>query len=337
MFEVHWRGPEAPRDGYMKRREFIGLVGSAAAWPLTARAQEATRVRLIGAIPLGPNYYKAFRKSLNELGWIEGRNIRTDNRNIGGAALRIRADVDELVALAPEVILGAGTEVTTALQQATRSIPIVFVHVADPVSAGLVQSLAYPGGNLTGFTASETSIGGKWLEVLTEIAPRVSQVLVLIDAQNPTWSFHLASIEAAAPSFRVRLTTAHVRNSAEVDRAIQSFGGTPNGGLILLPSLLIRDAVEQIIALMNKYALPTICSFPPFVTRGVLVSYSSDWIDLYRRAASYVDRILKGQKPADLPVQQPIKYELIINLRSAKAIGLEVAPSLLARADEVIE
>jgi len=320
----------------MRRREFIALVGGAVVtWSPTVRAQKGGRLRLIGAIPLGPSYGKAFRESLDALGWTDGRNIRIDFRYVTGDASRIRADVAELVALAPEVILSAGTETTTALQQTTRAVPIVFVHVADP--AGMVQSLAHPGGNLTGFTSHESSIGGKWLEVLKEIAPRVSQVLVIVDPQNSTWPLHIQTIEAAAPSFSVQLTATHVRNAADIERAIGAFAGKRDAGVIILPSLLIRDEGEQIIALTTKHRLPSICSFRPFVTSGLLVSYSSDWLDLYRRAASYVDRILKGEKPGDLPVQQPLKYELIINLKTAKAIGVEVPPSLLARADEVIE
>ena len=322
----------------MRRREFISLVGSmTAAWPLAARAQQAARVRLIGAIPLGPSYGKAFRESLDKLGWTDGRNIRIDFRYVSGDTSRIRADVTALVALAPEVILSAGTETTTALQQTTHAIPIVFVHVADPIAAGLVPSLAHPGGNVTGFTSHESSIGGKWLEVLKEIAPRVTQVLVLVDPQDTTWPMHLQTIESAASSYPVQLTTTHVRNAPDIERAIQTFAEKPGGGVIILPSLLIRDEGEQIIALTNKHRLPAICSFRPFVTTGLLVSYSADWLDLYRRAASYVDRILKGGRPADLPVQQPFKYELIINLNTAKAIGVDVPPSLLARADEVIE
>ena len=322
----------------MRRREFIGLVGGAVAWPLGAHAQQVVRIRLIGAIPLGPNYGNAFRESLDKLGWIEGRNVRSEYRYVsGGDASRIRADVAELVSLAPEVILSAGTETTLALQQATRTVPIVFVHVADPLSAGLVQSLAHPGGNLTGFTSHESSIGGKWLEVLKEIAPQVTQVLVLVDPQNATWPMHLKTIEAAARSLPVQLIVTHVRNAPDIEHAIESLAGTVNVGVIILPSLLIRDEGEQIVALTNKHRIPAICSFRPFVTSGLLVSYSADWLDLYRRAASYVDRILKGETPAGLPVQQPVKYELVINLKTAKAIGVEVPLTLLARAEEVIE
>ncbi len=319
----------------MRRREFIGLVGSAAAWPAAAQVQKGDHTRLIGAIPLGPSYAKTFREGLAGLGWADGRNIRIDIRYVSGDAARIRADVAELVALAPEVILSAGTETTTALQQTTSSIPIVFVHVDDPT--GMLQSLARPGRNVTGFTSHKSSIGAKWLEVLKEIAPRVSEVMVLIDPQNSTWPMHLKTIEAAAPLLPVQLTATHVRTAVDIERAIQSLAGKPSAGVIILPSLLIRDEGEQIIALTNKHRVPAICSFRPFVTSGLLVSYSADWLDLYRRAASYVDRILKGEKPGDLPVQQPRKYELIINLKTARTIGVEVPPSLLARADEVIE
>lgn len=319
----------------MRRREFIGLLGGAATWPLPVRAKPADRVRVVGAIPLGPSYGKVFHDSLEALGWTEGRNVRIEYRYVSGNDARIRADVAALVAAGPEVILSAGTETTTALQQTTSAIPIVFVDVADP--SGIVQSLAHPGSNVTGFTSHESSIGGKWLEVLKEIAPRVTEVMVLIDPQNSTWPMHFKTIEAAAPLVPVQLTATHVRTAIDIERAIQSLVGKPSAGVIILPSLLIRDEGEQIIALTNKHRVPAICSFRPFVTSGLLVSYSADWLDLYRRAASYVDRILKGEKPGDLPVQQPRKYELIINLKTARAIGVEVPPSLLARADEVIE
>ena len=320
----------------MRRREFIvGLSGASLTWSPAVRAQKAGRIRLIGAIPLGPSYAKAFRESLEALGWTDGRNARIEFRYVSGDASSIRADVAELVALAPEVILSAGTETTTALQQASHTIPIVFVHVADP--AGMVQSLAQPGGNLTGFTSHESSIGGKWLEILKEIAPRVDEVMVLVDPQNSTWEMHLKTIEAAAPSFGVQVTAKHVRNAVQIRSAIGSLAGKQEVGVIALPSLLVRDEGEQIIALTSKHRVPAICSFRPFVISGLLVSYSADWFDLYRRAASYVDRILKGEKPANLPVQQPIKYELIINLKTAKELDLTVPRTLLARADEVIE
>jgi putative ABC transport system substrate-binding protein len=321
----------------VKRRDFLAIVGHMAiVWSPDALAQQTSRVRRVAAVPLGPAHAKAFSDGLAELGWTEGRNINTELRYVGGTTDQIHGEVAKLVALAPEVILSGGTETTIALQRITHTIPVVFVHVADPISAGLVQNLVQPGGNLTGFTAQESSIGAKWLEVLKEIAPNIGDVLVLVDPQNPTWREHLATIEAAAPSLRVQITATQVRTPAQVARAIETFAAKPNAGAIILPSLLLRDESEQIIALTNKHRLPAICWLRPFVTNGFLVSYSSDWPDLYRRAAAYVDRILRGEKPANLPVQHPVKYELVINLKAANAMGVKVPPSLLARADEVI-
>jgi putative ABC transport system substrate-binding protein len=305
-------------------------------WPPQALAQQ-TGPRRVAVVALGPAHAKAFRDGLAQLGWIEGQNIHTEYRYVSGTADQIHDEVAKLVALAPEVILSGGTETTTALRQITHTIPIVFVHVADPILAGLVQSLVQPGGNLTGFTAQESSIGAKWLEILKEIAPNIGDVLVLVDPQNPTWREHLETIQAAAPSLRVQITATQVRTSVEVAHAIETFAAKANAGAIILPSLLMRDESEQIIALTNKHRLPAICWLRPFVTNGFLVSYSSDWPDLYRRAATYIDRILKGEKSANLPVQHPVKYELVINLKAANAMGVKVPPSLLARADEVIE
>ena len=322
----------------MRRREFLTfLSGAAVPWSSMARAQQANRVRFIGVVPLGPAHANAFSDSLHKLGWIEGQNIRTEYRYVSGSANRIRDEVAKLASLAPEVIVSGGTEITSALQQVTRSIPIVFVHVADPISAGLVSDSVQPGGNLTGFTAQESSIGAKWLEILKEIAPEIADVMVLVDPQNPTWRGHLDEIEAAASFLRVQITATQVRSAAEIDAAIEGFARKPRAGAIILPSLLVRDEGERIIALTNKHRLPAICSFSPLVRSGLLVSYNADWFDLYRRAAVYVDRILKGAKPGNLPVQPPIKYELIINLRTANAIGVQLPPSILARADEVIE
>jgi putative ABC transport system substrate-binding protein len=311
--------------------------GVASLWPLETLAQRPGRIRRVAAVPLGPAHAKAFREALDKLGWTEGQNVRTEYLYASGTADRIHDEVTKLLAFAPEVVLSGGTETTTALQQITRTIPIVFVHVADPIAAGLVRSLAQPGGNLTGLTAQESSIGAKWLEVLKEIAPNIADVLVIIDPQNPTWREHLETIQTAASSLRVQITAKQTRTPTEVTQAIEGYAGKPNAGAIILPSLLARDAGEQIIALTNHHRLPAICGFRPFVTSGFLVSYSSDWLDLYRRAASYVDRILRGEKPANLPVQHPAKYELAINLRAANAMGVKVPPSLLARADEVVE
>jgi putative ABC transport system substrate-binding protein len=285
--------------------------------------------------PAAQAYVRALRQGLEQLGWIEGRNIRVDYRWASGD--RLKAEVAEMVELAPDVILCGATQLTGEFQQKTRTIPIVFVHVADPVAGGLVESLARPGGNITGFTAYESSIGEKWLEVLKEIAPRLTQVAVLVDPQNPTWMMHVPTMEKAAPLFAVQLTAVHVRDAAEIERSINSFAARPNTGLIVLPSVMNSDQRELITTLAAKNRMPAIYALRAFVASGGLAYYSSDWVDLYRRAASYIDRILKGAKPADLPVQQPTKFELAINLKTAKALGLDVPPSILARADEVIE
>jgi putative ABC transport system substrate-binding protein len=242
-----------------------------------------------------------------------------------------------MVDLTPDVILCGGTQLTEILRQKTRAIPIVFVHVADPIAGGLVQSLARPDNNITGFTAYDSSIGEKWLEALKKIAPRLTQVLVLADPQNPTWMLHVPTMEKVAPSFAVQLTTVHVRSPEEIERAIDAFVATPNAGMIVLPSVMTGDQRDLIINLASKHRMPAIYALRAFVSSGGLIYYSSDWADLYRRAASYVDRILKGAKPGDLPVQQPVKFELIINLKTAKAFDLTVPPTLLALADEVIE
>jgi putative ABC transport system substrate-binding protein len=330
---------------FIRRRELITLLGGAvAAWPLAARAQQPDQVRRIGVFTSGAEsdpsaqaYVRALRHGLEKLGWIEGRNIRADYRWASGDVTRLRADAAEMVDLTPDVILCGGTQLTEILRQNTRAIPIVFVHVADPIAGGLVQSLARPDDNITGFTAYDSSISEKWLEVLKKIAPRLTQVLVLVDPQNPTWMLHVPTMEKVAPSFAVQLTTVHVRSPEEIERAIDAFAATPNAGMIVLPSVMTGDQRDLIINLASKHRMPAIYALRAFVSSGGLIYYSSDWADLYRRAASYVDRILKGAKPGDLPVQQPVKFELIINLKTAKALGLTVPPTLLALADEVIE
>jgi putative tryptophan/tyrosine transport system substrate-binding protein len=327
------------------RRQFITLFGgAAAAWPLAVRAQQAERMRRIALIPLGATsdpeaqaYVGALRQSLDKLGWIEGQNSRIDVRWVSDDVGRMQVDVAAALSLAPDVIVCGGTPVTEELRQKTRTIPIVFVNVADPLAGGLVQSLAHPGGNVTGFTAYESSIGGKWVELLREIAPRVNQMLVLVDPQNPTSNFHVPTIQATAQTFGVQLTAAYAHNPAEIGRAIDAFAGTPNAGMIALPSPFAQTHRELIIALAAKHRLPAIYANRSYVTSGGLMSYSSDWVDQYRQAASYVDRILKGALPADLPVQAPTKYELVLNLKTAKALGLDVPLFLQQRADEVIE
>src|SRR5262245_39438866 len=328
----------------MNRREFTTLLGGAATWPLAARAQQPERMRRVAVFPLGAEgdpeaqaYVRALRHGLEKLGWIDGQNIRIDSRWASGGAGRMQANVEGALALVPDVIVAGGTQVTGELRQKTRTIPIVFVYVADPLAAGLVESLAHPGGNATGFTAAESPIGGKWMELLKEMAPRVSQVLVLVDPQNPTWKLHVPAIETAAHSFAVQLTAAHVRDPPEIERAIEAFAGKPNAGMIALPSAFAQTHRELIIALAAKHRLPAIYAIRSYVTSGGLVSYNSDPVDQYRRAASYVDRILKGAKPANLPVQQPTKFELAINLKTANALGLQISDRLLALADEIIE
>ena len=327
----------------MKRRDFIAILGGAMAWPLAARA-ESQGMRRIALFPLGAEgdpeahtYVRALRETLERLGWIDGQNIRIDIRWESGDAGRVQADVAGALSLAPDVIVSGGTVYTRELQQRTKTIPIVFVNVGDPLASGLVHSLAQPGGNVTGFVAVESSFGGKWMELLKEIAPRVNAVLVLVDPQNPTWKFHVPAIEAAARSFVVQVTAAHVRNPAEIESTIDGFAGKPNAGMIVLASPFAQAHRELTIALAAKHRLPAVYGARLYVASGGLLSYSSDWLDQYRQAASYVDRILKGARPGDLPVQQPVKFELVINLKTANVLGIEVPLFLQQRADEVIE
>jgi len=325
----------------MQRREFIvGLGGMAVVWPDATGAQQRGPARRIGAI-IGAGsdqqlYVRALREGLEALGWIDGKNIQVEYRWAGGDVDSLRSDAANLVALDTEVIVSGGTQATTALREATERIPIVFVHVADPVRGGLVQSIARPEGNITGFAAYESTIAGKCLELLKEIAPRVKHVLVLV-GPSPTWRMHVETMETAAPSFEVQLTIAHVQNAAEIEPAINAFAGKADSAVIVLPDNMLFENQEQIVALAAKHRLPDIYANTLSLQVGGLLRYSSDWPDLYRRAASYVDRILKGAKPGELPIQQPIKFQLIINLKTARALGLEVPPTLLARADEVIE
>jgi putative tryptophan/tyrosine transport system substrate-binding protein len=329
----------------MRRREFIaGLGGAAAAWPLAARAQPSDRMRRIGVLmnlaaddPEAQARLAAFRKGLQELGWIEGRNVRIDYRWGPGDADRMRTYAAELVALAPDVILATGSPTVEPLLQATRTVPIVFVALVDPVGAGYVATLARPGGNITGFINFEYGMSGKWLELLKEIAPGMRRVVVLRDPANPAGIGQLAAIQTVAPSFGVELSPVGVRDAAEIERAVTAFAREPNGGLIVPASALAIVHRDLILALTNRHRLPAVYPFRFYVTGGGLLSYGPDLVDQYRRSAAYVDRILKGEKPADLPVQVPVKYELAINLKAAKALGLEIPATVLARADEVIE
>jgi len=329
----------------MKRREFMTLLGGAAiAWPLAARAQQPERMRRIGVLiqvaegdPQARTEIVAFLRSLQELGWSEGRNLRVDTRWGGGDTDRIRKYAAELVALAPEVVLALGGTVAGALQQASSAVPIVFVNVTDPVGRGYVASLAQPVRNATGFTSFEFGMGGKWLEVLKEIAPRMTRAAVLRDPAITAGIGYLAAIHALAPSIGVQVIPVDVRTTSEIERAVVAFSRTPMGGLIVTadPAAIVHR--EAIITLAARHRLPAIYPYRFFVTSGGLISYGLDNIEQYRLAAGYVDRILKGEKPADLPVQAPTKYELVINLKTAKALGIDVPAQLLARADEVIE
>jgi putative ABC transport system substrate-binding protein len=325
------------------RREFITLLGGATvAWPLAARAQQGERTRRVGVLmnlaaddPEGQARIVAFVQGLQQSGWTNGHNVRIDIRWAAGDAARFQRAAEELLALAPDVIFAAATPSVQALQQSTRTVPIVFANVGDPVAMGLVDSLARPGGNTTGFTPLEFGFAAKWLELLKEIAPRVTRVAVLRDLTiGPA---HLSAIQAVAPSFGVELSAVGVRDVGEIERTVAAFARSSNAGLIVTPStsaLIHRDLITMLAA---RHRLPTVYSFRYFVTAGGLISYGANPIDMHRQAASYVDRILKGEKPADLPVQAPTKYELVINLKTAKALGIEMPASVLARADEVIE
>ena len=329
----------------MRRRDFIAALGGAAAapilWPRAARAQQGERMRRIGVLmtlaaddPELLARIGAFLQGLQELGWTDGRNVRLDYRWGAGDPGRFRSYATELAATAPDLILGGGAAVV-ALQQATRTVPIVFVGISDPVGAGVVASLARPGGNITGFAFSEYGTSAKSLELLKQIAPAVTRAAVLRDPRLATGIGQMAAIQAVAPSLGVELTLIDMRDAGEIERAVTAFVRGTNDGLIVTSGVPARR--ELIVALAARHRLPAVYPFRYFVTAGGLISYGSDPVDPYRRAAGYVDRILKGEKPADLPVQVPTKYELVINLKTAKALGLTIPNTLLATADEVIE
>jgi putative ABC transport system substrate-binding protein len=333
----------------MRRREFITLLGGAAAtWPLSARAQQAERVRRIGVLQGGSDRDRAddprsqpntaaFLQALQQLGWTDGRNVKIDYRWPTGDADKARKYAAELVALAPDVILSFGSPNMTPLLQATRTVPIVFVAVVDPVGAGFVDSLSRPGGNATGFMLFEYGLSAKWPELLKQIAPGVTRAAVLRDSAITSGIGQFAVIQYVAPSVGVEVSPVDVRDPSEIERGVAAFARTSNGGLIVAASPLSLVHRELIVALAARHKLPTVYFLRVFVTGGGLISYGPDTIDQARRAAGYVDRILKGEKPADLPVQAPTKYELAINLKTAKALGLTVPPTLLTQADEVIE
>jgi putative ABC transport system substrate-binding protein len=329
----------------MRRREFITIFsGAAVSWPLAARAQQGERIRRIGVLmaiaaddPEGQARLAAFAQGLQQLGWTIGQNARVDYRWAGADADKMRKYAAELVALTPDVILAHSSAAIASLLQVTRSVPIVFVNVADPVGAGYVDSLARPGGNATGFTVFEYSIAAKWLGLLKEIAPGVTRAAVLRESAIAVGPGFFGVIQAAAPSLGVELRPIDTRDAGEIERAITVFAQGSNGGLIVTGSPAATVHRELIVTLAARYRLPAVYNVRYFVTGGGLISFGTDFVDQFRRAATYVDRILKGEKPADLAVQAPTKYELVINLKTAKALGLTVPPALLARADEVIE
>jgi putative ABC transport system substrate-binding protein len=329
----------------LRRREFVTLLaGAAAAWPLAAGAQQPVRMRRVCILmstavddPQDPTRLAAFAQGLQELGWTIGRNLRIDHRWSASSPDNARKYAAELAALAPDMMLASGSIALAAVQQTNHTIPVVFVNVIDPVSGGVVESLARPGGNVTGFLMFEYGISGKWLELLKEIAPRVTRVAVLRDPIQAAGTGQLGAIQSAASQLGVEFRPVSLRDAREIERGITDFARGPNGGLIVTAAPQARDHRELIIGLAARHRVPAVYFNRLFVEAGGLISYGADTIDPLRRAAGYVDRILKGENPADLPVQAPTKYELVINLKTAKAIGLDVPPSLLARADEVIE
>ncbi|MGB8038452.1 MAG: ABC transporter substrate-binding protein [Pseudolabrys sp.] len=332
----------------MRRREFIVYAGSAVAapqiWPLATRAQQSERVRRIGVLlqavksdPESQIRIKAFVKGLEQFGWTEGRNLQLDYRWAGGNSDDIRKHAADLVALAPDVLVAAGSATVGALQQSTHTVPIVFATVGDPVGAGFVESLARPGGNITGFAIFEYAIGAKWLELLREISPRTTRVAVLRDPSVATGPGQFGAIQTAAPSLRMEISPVNMRDASELGRALTAFAQSPNGGLIVSGTPLAQLHRNLIITLAARHKLPAVYFERFFVVDGGLISYGADFVDQYRRAGGYVHRILNGEKPADLPVQAPTKYELVINLKTAKALDLTVPPSLLARADAIVE
>ena len=328
----------------MQRRQFIALLGGATTWPLAARAQQGERMRRIGVLlPASADdarfqtFVGAFLQELQSLGWSIGRNVRIDTRWATANAAAIRRQAAELVALTPDVILAHGASTLGPLLEATRTVPIVFPVTADPVGAGFVDSLARPGGNATGFMAIEYSMGGKWLELLRQIAPGVMRVAVFRDASIPSGNALFGVIQAMAQALKVEVTPVNMRDADEIERVLAAFARAPGGGLIVTGSAPAYNYSDLIITLAARHKLPAVYYEHSFVAAGGLMSYGPDFVDQYRQAAGYVDRILKGEKPADLPVQAPKKYELIINLKTAKALGLTVPPSLLASANEVIE
>jgi putative ABC transport system substrate-binding protein len=327
----------------MRRRDFITLLGSVAAWSIAAHAQQPERVRRVGVLigveedAEGKARLAAFRKGMQDLGWNEGQNVQVDVRFTGGIADRARVYAAELIRSAPDVILANTSIVVAALKERTATIPIVFAQVVDPVNSGFVDSLSHPGGNITGFVSLDFGIGAKWLETLKQVAPQVTRVGVLRDASIPGGTGTIGAIQAATSSFGVELKALDVRDAATIERGLSAFARGPNGGLIVPSSPAASVHHELIVGLAARFRIPAIYPYPFFVRSGGLLSYGIDNHDLWQKAAGYVDRILKGANPAELPVQEPTKFVLAINLKTATALGLTVPPSLLARADEVIE
>jgi putative ABC transport system substrate-binding protein len=329
----------------MRRRRFIqALGGGMVLWPLTIGAQQVERMRRVGVHlgleqgdPEATPYVAAFEQALAQLGWVGGRNLQLDYRWTGGNAARIRQTAAELLALNPDVLLTVGGSQVGPLQELTSTVPIVFVQVSDPVGSGFVDSLARPGRNATGFTVFEFGIGGKWLELLKEVAPQVTRVAMLRDPANPSGTGLLGAAQTVASSLGVEVSPIGLRTPAEIERGVEGFARQPNGGLIVTPSALSIVHRELIIGLAGRHRLPALYPFRYFASGGGLIAYGPDVVEQYRQAAGYVDRILRGRKPADLPVQAPTKYQLTINLKTAKALGLVVPAKLLARADEAIQ
>ena len=328
----------------MKRREFITLLGgAAAAWPVGAHTQQPDKVYRVGMLtgqpegdPENAARLAAFRLALGKFGWSEGRNLLIDIRWGAGDPDRMRVLAKELNRLAPDIVVSESTPATAALRQEIPNVPIVFSQVANPVGAGFAASLAHPGGNITGFTNFEPSMGGKWLELLKEVAPRVARTAAIFNPETHSGQYW-QSIEAAAPSLAVTFTRAPVRDAAEIERTIEAFARDPNGGLLVMPNSFTLTHRELIVALAERHRLPSIYAFRVFPASGGLLSYGIDQVEIYRRIAAYVDRIFRGANPGELPIEGPTKFELAVNLKTAKALGLDVPPTLLARADEVIE
>jgi putative ABC transport system substrate-binding protein len=328
----------------MKRREFITLLGGATAWPLAARAQQDGRVRRIGALvpldendPLVKTFVSAFAQALAGLGWTDGRNVRIDLRWAGADINRIRALAKELVGLQPDIILTTSTPATAAFQRETRTIPIVFAYVTDPVASNIVERLDRPGGNITGFATTEASLGGKWLELLSEVAPGLKRAAIMFNPDTAPLSVYMPSFETVARSLKVELITAPIHGDVEIETATIALGREPGGGLVVFPDALTVEHRAPIISAAVRNNLPAVYAFAECAREGGLLSYGVDFVDIFRRAATYVDRILRGEKAGDLPVQFPTKFEMVLNLKTAKALGLAVPQSILLRADEVIE